>query len=130
MEIHEHDEGPYLQRFPECLAPGTAERARVLAEYREFIPGFDVPIVGDMVVLDAGCVWWLVSRDTTRPVTADDAILFAAPRLGRDHCEGADWTVGSGAGAVDPDDGALDEDVRKQARTILGVLLENANAAI
>ena len=130
MEIHEHDEGPYLQRFPDCLAPGAEARATVLAEYREYIPGFDVPIVGDMVVLEAGCVWWLVSPDGTWPVTAEDALLFAAPRLGRDHCEGADWNVGSGAGAVDPDDGSLDEDVREQARTILGVLLENANAAI
>lgn len=130
MEIHEHDEGPYLQRFPTCLAPGAEERATVLAEYRAYIPGFDVPIVGDMVVLEAGCVWWLVSPDGTWPVTADAALLFAAPILGRDRCEGADWNVGSGVGAVDPDDGALDEDVREQARTILHVLLESANAAI
>jgi hypothetical protein len=80
VEIHEHDEGPYLQRFPECLAPSTEERAAALADYREHIPGFDVPIVGDMVMFEDGCVWWLVSPDGTWPVTAEDALVFAAPR--------------------------------------------------
>ncbi|HTJ72631.1 MAG TPA: hypothetical protein VL551_34150 [Actinospica sp.] len=130
MEIHEHEEGLYLQRFPDCLAPGAEQRAALLAEYRDYIPGFDVPIVGDMVVLEAGCVWWLVSPDGTWPVAADSALVFAAPRLGRDHCEGADWGVGSGVGAVDPDDGALDQDVQEQARAILNLLLKSANAAV
>lgn len=130
MEIHEHDEGPYLQRFPECLAPSTEERAAVLADYREYIPGFDVPIVGDMVMFEDGCVWWLVSPDGTWPVTAEDALVFAAPRLGRDHCEGADWDSGSGVGAVDPDDGTIEPESQETARTALNLLIESANAAI
>ena len=128
VEIHEHDEGPHLQPLPQCLAPTTSERASVLAEYREYLPGFDAPNPGDPVMLDGGAIWWLISPDGARPVTAGDTVVFAAGRSGREHCEGARWDAGSGLGAVDPDDPTLEPETRAQARTARDLLLERSNA--
>lgn len=124
MEIHEHEEGPYLQPFPQCLAAGAA----VLAEFREHVPGFDVANPSDPVMLVGGAVWWLVSPDGTRPPAAHDAVVFAAGRFGREHCEGAWWEAGSGLGAVDPDDLTIEPETRRQARTARDLL--SASAAI
>ena len=128
MEIHEHDEGPHLQPLPQCLAPTTGERVAMASEYREHLPGFTAPYPGEMVVPGGGAPWWLICPERARPAAADEAVFFAAARLGRAHREGADWTAGSGVGAVDPDDLALEPETRAQASTARDLLLERVHA--
>jgi hypothetical protein len=123
---HEHVEGLFLTPLPECLAPTAAEAAEYLAGSPDFLPSDRLPRAGEPVVLEGAHVHWLMVLDHAHPVTEANTVLMTAPRLGRDHCQGADW---ANAGGVDPADFGPDEEDVAYLPDAYRLLIGHANAA-
>lgn len=113
----DHEQGLYLQPLPECLAPTEADRAAR--------PDLPMPHPGAMVVLDGGHVMWLEPRSRAPHLTRESVLLWGAPMLGRNGCEGAEW---DNLVPCDPDDIGLDQDISQALTTTQELLVEHANA--